>query len=94
MLQSLLRVIKILLGHNNVSIKSRLEVILGVLGIIMPLCFGCFSSHDKLMFIHLFSNSKRSHVGLHFTVFTEVWDFIVDWVTKLGPLLFVLGATS
>jgi len=94
MLQSLLSINKILLGCSDVNIKCWRKVVHCVNGFVMPLCLGLCSSHDKLMLVHLLSNSKRSHVGLHITVFTVVWDVIVDWVTESRFLLFVLGAAS
>jgi len=89
-----LSVLKILQGSSNVFIISWLEVVVSVLGIIMPFGSGCFGSHDEFVVQLFFDDSQIVLEITDLVVFTEVGDSIVDIVAKPFTSVFILGATG
>jgi len=90
----LLGVSEVLVGSDDVAIKLWSEVVVNILGWVVPLGLGCFSSELELVRLHALGKLKRSVVVDDIGINTEVWNWVVDLVTERLLLVLVLGATS
>ena len=84
---------KVLIGCNNIAIKLRSEVVVDILGDILPFGLGLFSSQIKLVGLHSFGKLKGSMAFIDVRVNSEVWNWVVDLVSTLLLLVLVLIAT-
>lgn len=94
MVKTDLSIIKILVGGDNVAVELGGEVVVGVLGDIMPFSLRLLSSHNKLVLLHALGNVERSISINHIGVSSEVWDWVVNFVTTLLLLVLVLVAAG
>ena len=73
-----LGVLKILQRRSNVFVELRLEVVLRVLGIIMPLLLWFLGSHNEFVFQITFNDSQVVLEVFDIMVLTEVCNWVVD----------------
>ena len=73
-----LGVLKILQRRSNVFVKLRLEVVLRILGIIMPLLLWLLGSHNEFVFQITFNDSQVVLEIFDIMIFTEVCNRVVD----------------
>jgi len=90
----LLSVFKVLHGGNNISLQGWVEIVINILGWVVPLFLRGSSSDLEFMTDHAFSSCERSEVVIDIMISTEVWYSIVDLVTESLLLVLVLGATG
>ena len=90
----LLGVSEVLVCSDDVTVKLWSEVVVDILGWVMPLGLGCLSSELESVGFHALSKLKRSVVVDDVGVNAEVWNWVVDLVTEWLLLVLVLGATS
>ena len=94
MVQVLLSVCQVLVCRDDVSIKLWSEVVIDILGWVVPLSLGSLGSEFKPVRFHALGEFERSVVINDISVNTEVWHCIVDLVTKWLLLVLVLSATG
>jgi len=92
--KNLLSVVKVLHGGNNISLQGWVEIVINILGWVVPFSLGSISSDLEFMTDHAFSSFERFEVVIDIIISTEVWYSIVDLVTESLLLVLVLGATS
>jgi hypothetical protein len=94
MVQVLLSVCQVLVCRDDVSIKLWSEVVVDILGWVVPLSLGGFGTELELMALHALGKLKRGVVIDDVSVNTEVWHWVVDLVTEWLLFVLVLGAAS
>jgi len=92
--QFLLRIIKVLQSRNHITFEGWVEVVINVLGWILPLLLRGFSSNLESVVNHTFGRLKRGKVINDFVVSSKVWHSVVDFVTKFLLLVLILSATG
>jgi len=90
----LLSVGEVLVGGDDITIKLWSEVIVNVLGWVVPFGLGSISSDLEFVRLLGLSNSEISEVINDVSVNTEVWNSVVDLVTEWLLLVLVLSAAS
>jgi len=90
----LLGVGEVLVGGDDVTIKLWSEVIVNVLGWVVPFGLGSISSDPEFVRLLGLSNSEIIEVINDVSVNTEVWNSVVDLVTEWLLLVLVLSAAS
>jgi len=85
---------QVLVGGDNITIELRSEVVIDILGWVVPFGLGSISSKSKLVRLLGLSNGERSVVINDVSVNTEVWNSVVDLVTEWLLLVLVLSAAS
>jgi len=94
MAQICLGISKVLVGGDNITIELWSEVVVNVLGNVMPFLLGSFSTQSKLVLLHSFGKLKRSVIINDISINSEVWNWIVDFISTLLLLVLVLIASS
>jgi hypothetical protein len=87
-------IIKVLHGADDVAVKSWVEVIISVLGWIGPLGFRGSGTNLESVTNHTFSSFQGGEVVVNIIISTEVWNWIVNFVSKVLLLMLELSATS
>ena len=90
----LLGVSEVLVGGDHVAIKLWSEVVIDILGWVVPLFLGSLSSQYKLVGFHALGKFKRSVIVDNVSVNTKVWHWVVDLVSQWLLFVLVLGAAS
>jgi len=85
-----LGIFQVLGGGDHITIKSGSEVVVNILGWVLPFRVG----EVELVTNHTFGSLERSKVVVDIIVGSKVWDEVVDVVSELLLLVLVLGATS
>ena len=90
----LLSIGEVLVRGDNITFELRSEVVVNVLGWVMPFSLGSISSDLEFVRLLGLSNSEISEVINDVSVNTEVWNSVVDLVTEWLLLVLVLGAAG
>jgi len=90
----LLGVSEVLVGGDNVTVEFWGEVVIDVLGWVVPSGLGGISSDPEFVRLLGFGNFEISEVINDVSVNTEVWNSVVDLVTEWLLLVLVLGAAG
>jgi len=90
----LLSVSEVLVGSDDVTVKLWSEVVVDILGWVVPFGLGSLSSELELVGFHALGKLKRSVVVENVGVNAEVWNSVVDLVTEWLLLVLVLSAAS
>jgi hypothetical protein len=78
--ENVLGVCEIGLSHLDIMIEFWSEVVISILGWVVPLSLRLFGSHNNLVVEHGFSNADRVGCGLDIWVSSEACDWIIHWV--------------
>jgi len=90
----LLGVSEVLVGGDNVTVEFWGEVVIDVLGWVVPSGLRSFSSDLEFVRLLGFGNFEISEVINDVSVNTEVWNSVVDLVSEWLLLVLVLSAAS
>jgi len=92
--KSVLGITKMLGSTDHISIELGSEVVVSILGDVVPFGLRCIGAHDEFVSEGSFRNLKRVVIINDVVVDTEVWNWIVDVISSWLLLVLVLGATS
>jgi hypothetical protein len=90
----LLGVSEVLVGRDDITIELRSEVVVDILGWVLPLGLGGGGTNLELVTDHLLGEREGLEVIVDVLVSSEVWNWVVDVVAELGLLVLVLSASS
>jgi len=94
MAQVFLGISKVLVGCDDITIELWSEVVVNILGYVMPFLLGSFSSEIKLVLLHSFGKLEGSVIINDISINSEVWNWIVDFISTLLLLVLVLIASG
>jgi hypothetical protein len=89
-----LSISKVLLGRDHISIKSHSEVVVNVFGWVVPFGLRSSCSDLELGSNNTFGSFEGCKVIVDVVIGTEVWNEVVDIISKPLLLVLVLSATS
>jgi hypothetical protein len=99
--ESIFSIRDVLLGRGDISIDLHVVVIKGILSDVRPFGCGLWGSHLHGMMSHGLSNVKAVSGSSNISVFTKVWDKVVNsswrWVLSLSwgwSRMSILSASS
>jgi len=78
---------------DHVSVKGWSEVVIGVLGLVVPFGLWLLGSKVPVVVDHDGGEFLVFEGGDHVWISTIVWHWVVDWVSKLCLFVLVLGAS-
>jgi len=92
--KSALSISEMLGGCDHISIELGSEVVVSILGWVVPFGFGCISTHLEFVAEGSFRNLERVVIIDDVVVDTEVWHWVVDIITTWLLFVLVLVATG
>lgn len=92
--KNLLGASEVLLGRDDIVVKSWGEVVINILSWVVPLGLRLLGSHNDLVVVLSLSDGDGVSGGLNIWVATEAWDWVVDWVSLWSFWVLVLVATG
>lgn len=93
MIEIVLSIFKILSGGLHITIEMRSEVVESILRDIVPSGLGSLGAEFPLV-SEIYLSLLDGGSGIKdIIISTEVWNSVVDWVSKRGLLVLVLGAS-
>ena len=85
---------EVLVRRNDITIELWSEVVVNVLGWVVPLGLGGLGTHLKYVGLHALSELEGIVIVEDVGVNAEVWNWVVDLVAEWLLLVLVLGATG
>ena len=85
---------EVLGGGDDITVKSWGEVVVGVLGFVLPLVAQAAGTDLELMTDHVLGEFDTFEIIIDVFISSEVWHEVVDVITKILLFVLVLSATS
>jgi len=89
-----LSISEVLVRRNDITVELWSEVVVNVLGWVVPFGLGSLGSERELVALHALGKLEGSVVIEDVGVNAEVWNSVVDLVTEWLLLMLILGAAG